>query len=123
MVTTRKSRLGPLAKNLRRNSTNAEKTLWLHLRSRKMSSFKFRRQQVIGPYIVDFVCFEAKLVIEVDGGQHATAKNEDMVRDSWLESRGFRVLRFWNNEVLENIDGVAEVIARNLASMAPLPLP
>ena len=98
------------AKSLRRNATQAEKTLWRHLRARQMEGLKFRRQQPIENYIVDFVSFEKRLVIELDGGQHATVKQKDIERDRYLLDNGFRVIRFWNNEVLGNIDGVLEVI-------------
>lgn len=103
-----------IAKDLRRRLTNAERLLWTHLRNKQLAGCKFRRQQAIGHYIVDFVCFEKKLVIEVDGGQHAVEKQKDQIRDSWLETQGFRVLRFWNNEVLKNIEGVTDAIRREL---------
>jgi very-short-patch-repair endonuclease len=98
------------ARGLRRQSTNAELKLWNRLRSRSIDGHKFVRQEPIGPYIVDFVCRERRLVIEVDGGQHATDKR-DAVREQWLSEHNYRVLRFWNNDVLGNIDGVLEVIA------------
>jgi len=107
-----KSRLTGFAKELRNNPTNAEGLLWLHLRDKQLDGLKFRRQQPLGPYIVDFVCLSKKIVIEVDGGQHADDKNKkkDEERDLWLKNQGFKVLRFWNNEVLENLEGVWEVI-------------
>ncbi len=111
------------AKSLRRDSTQAEKVLWTHLRNKHRCGFKFRRQQVIRQFIVDFVCFEARLVIELDGGQHAVEKDKDRERDSWLCGQGFHVLRFWNHEVLGNIHGVLEVIERRLAEpLPPIPL-
>jgi very-short-patch-repair endonuclease len=99
------------AKRLRTNSTDAERLLWSRLRAHRLQGFKFKRQQPLGNYVVDFVCFEAHLVIELDGGQHLLAKEEDKARDAWLASMGFRVLRFWNNEVLENLEGVLTRIA------------
>ena len=110
------SQMSNLAKDLRKNSTDAERLLWKYLRSKTIEGFKFRRQQPIENYIVDFVCLEKRIVIEVDGGQHAVEKEKDTERDRWLESQGFKVLRFWNNDVIENIDGVTEVIAENLKS-------
>ena len=101
-----------LAKKLRKNSTPAENLLWSHLRAEQLEGLKFRRQQLIGNYIIDFVCFEKKIVIEVDGGQHAIEKEKDSIRDEWLKGQGFKVLRFWNNEVLMNIESVLEVIRK-----------
>jgi very-short-patch-repair endonuclease len=96
------------AKTLRKSQTDAEKLLWRHLRAKQMKGLKFRRQQPIGNYVVDFVFLEKSLVIEVDGGQHAdNAKDEE--RDAWLTSEGFKVLRFWNNEVLTNINGILDL--------------
>jgi very-short-patch-repair endonuclease len=80
----------------------------------QVDGFKFRRQQPLERYIVDFVCLEKRLIIEVDGGQHADDANYDTVRDGWLREQRFVVLRFWNNDVLKNIDGVLEMIAKNL---------
>jgi len=97
------------AKALRSNMTEAERRLWYFLRAHRFKGTKFKRQAMIGKYIVDFVCFERSLVIEVDGGQHADSE-ADRVRTRWLENQGFRVLRFWNNEVLKNIIGVLETI-------------
>ena len=88
-----------------------------------MEGLKFRRQQPIGNYVVDFICLEKSLVIEVDGGQHAGNK-KDEERDAWLKSEGFKVLRFWNNEVLNNMEGVSEMIRGNCLRHPPLnPLP
>src|SRR4026209_437888 len=98
------------ARTLRSNLTDAEQFLWQRLRYRQIEGHKFRRQRPVGPYIVDFVCVEVKLIIEVDGGQHSDNKTYDMVRDRWLEEEGYRVLRLWNNEVLKNIEGVIEII-------------
>ena len=108
------------ARSLRCNPTDAELRLWYRLRSRSLGHFKFVRQEPIGPYVVDFVCRERRLVIEVDGGQHAENKR-DMARDQWLAERRYRVLRFWNNDVLKNTEGVLEVIDAALADAPPHP--
>jgi very-short-patch-repair endonuclease len=102
------------AKSLRQTSTNAEHRLWRLLRSRQLSELKFRRQVPIGPWIADFVCFEQMLIVEVDGGQHASNKR-DQPRDADLRQRGFHILRFWNNEVLGNPQGVLEAILYELS--------
>jgi len=102
------------AREMRRNTTQAEDTLWKVLRKRNLEIDKFRRQHIIGDYIVDFYCPEKRLVIEVDGGQHAEQEEQDAERSHYLESRGCRVIRFWNNEVLKNMDGVVEVILNKL---------
>ncbi len=106
------------AKALRKRPTDVEMLLWRHLRAKQLKGLKFRRQQPIGRYIVDFVCFENRVIIEVDGGQH-TAET-DGERDEWLIGQGFRVLRFWNNEVLANTQGVLEVIIDSCLSHPPL---
>ncbi len=112
------------ARALRQNRTDAEKRLWEKLRRKRIDGYRFRQQAPIGKYIVDFVCFEAKLVIELDGGQHAIRADQDADRTDWLASQGFRVLRFWNNEVFENIEGVEEVVRAALHSgVAARPLP
>ena len=103
------------ARRLRRDSTDAERKLWNRLRARSIADAKFIRQDPIGPYVVDFVCRERRLIVEVDGGQHATDPR-DAVREQWLVARNYRVLRFWNNDVLQNIDGVLEVVAAALSS-------
>ena len=102
------------ARDLRRNQTSAEELLWARLRNRQLEGYKFRRQVPLGRFIVDFACYDARLVVEVDGGQHAERTSEDLARTAWLESRGFRVLRFWNNEVMENPDGVLVRILEEL---------
>jgi very-short-patch-repair endonuclease len=113
-----------LGKALRKRPTDAEQLLWSRLRMKQMQGLKFRRQQPIDNYIVDFVCFENRIIIEVDGGQHAAENNKDIKRDTYLQRNGFKVLRFWNNEVLRKIDGVLEVIRENCLSHPPLnPLP
>jgi very-short-patch-repair endonuclease len=98
------------ARGLRREPTDAEKKLWYRIRARSLGGHKFVRQEPIGPYVVDFVCREQRLVIEVDGGQHATDAR-DVVRDRWLAEHRYSVLRFWNHDVLRNMDGVLESIA------------
>jgi very-short-patch-repair endonuclease len=113
-----------LARALRKDSTLAERRLWKNLRGRRYAMFRFRRQETIGEYIVDFVCFDAKLIIEADGGQHGENSTKDAKRTSHLESRGYRVLRFWNNEILGNTDAVLEHIYRTLINTPhPNPLP
>lgn len=102
------------ARQLRKNMTDTERALWRALRSSVFSGYKFRRQHPVGPYIVDFACLQAHLVIEVEGGQHCDS-TADACRDEQLRSRKFDVLRFWNNEVLDNIEGVYDVILRYLA--------
>jgi len=97
------------SRQLRTNQTDAEKKLWWRLRNRQIAGCKFVRQEPVGPYICDFVCREQRLVIEVDGGQHADSV-ADKMRDRWLVSHNYRVMRFWNNDVLSNIDGVLMMI-------------
>jgi len=99
--------------------TDAERTLWLALRDRRLKG-KFRRQVPIGPFIADFASHEYRLVVEVDGGQHEGSVNDGQ-RDRWFEKNSFRVLRFWNNEVLSNLNGVLETIASALDTAAPHP--
>jgi very-short-patch-repair endonuclease len=105
------------ARRLRRDSTDAELKLWYRLRTRSTLGFKFVRQEPIGPYIVDFACRERRLIVEVDGGQHAGSKS-DLVRDQWLAEHRYRVLRFWNNDVMSNIEGVLETIVKALNAEA-----
>jgi very-short-patch-repair endonuclease len=102
-----------IERSLRRQSTDAEMVLWLSLRDRRLCGFKFVRQEAIESFIVDFVCREKKLIIEVDGGQHSE-NAKDRARDALLAAAGYRVLRFWNTDVLRNKDGVLHVIARAL---------
>ena len=118
------NRLVNTAKTLRKSQTDAEKLLWKHLRAKQMEGLKFRRQHSqLEIYVIDFICLEKLLVIEVDGGQHADNK-KDEERDAWLKSEGFNVLRFWNNEALTNMKGVLEVIRENCLNHPPLnPLP
>ncbi len=98
------------ARTLRANQTDAERRLWSRLRNRTFFGFKFRRQVPIGPYIVDFLCMERMLVIELDGGQHDERAQADARRTAYLETQGYRVMRFWNNDMLANTDGVLTLI-------------
>src|SRR5438132_1340293 len=98
------------ARRLRRNLTDAERSLWQNLRDRQLDGVKFRRQHPVGPYVLDFFCEAHKLAIELDGGQHAETLQRDSVRSEWLESQGLRVIRFWNNDVLANLPAVLETI-------------
>ena len=106
------------ARRLRKDSTDAESILWNLLRGRQLLGYKFRRQVSTGKYIADFACLEWKLIIELDGGQHQEQADYDAERTRWLESRGFKVIRFWNNEVLENDDAVQEAILLALQDVA-----
>jgi adenine-specific DNA-methyltransferase len=116
-------RISPHAKRLRKNMTDAETVMWHRLRGRRLSGYKFKRQWTLGNFVVDFCCSEAKLVIEIDGGQHTPER--DRARTSWLESQGFQVRRFWNDEVLTNMDGVLTVVLHDLQTqtLTPTPLP
>ena len=98
------------ARELRRNETEVERRLWYAIRDRGIAGAKFRRQVSVGPYVADFACITHKLVIELDGGQHAENTQADAARTRILGARGFRVLRFWNNDVIENLDGIIETI-------------
>jgi len=98
------------AKSLRRNLTDAEQKLWYHLRAHRFMGRKFKRQKPIGRYVVDFICIEEKLIIELDGGQHSESIEYDQRRDSWLRGQGYTVLRFWNNELMNEMEGVLERI-------------
>ncbi len=118
------------AKHNRSHPTDTEHRLWQMLRAKRLEGWKFRRQPPVGPYRPDFVCHAAKLIIEADGGQHGEAL--DGRRDAWLEAQGFRILRFWNNDILTNEDGVlttilsaleASAAASSRAGRAPLPNP
>ncbi len=102
--------------------TDAERRLWSCLRSRQLGHARFRRQAPIGPYIVDFVCFEKRLIIELDGGQHAVRVEEDLRRTDWLNSQGFRIIRFWNHHVFEDGEAVLEAISLAL-NPPPQPSP
>ena len=102
-----------VARKLRRDFTEAETRLWAQLRNRRLLGFKFRRQAPVGRHVADFLCEEARLIVELDGGQHAD-NSADAARTAALESAGYHVLRFWNHDVLGNTDGVLEEIARTL---------
>ena len=114
--------LQTFARNMRAAPTDAEAVIWRQLRAHRFAGHKFKRQQPIGNYILDFVCFEAKVIIEVDGGQH-NGSISDRSRDQWLESQGFLVLRFWNNEVFQNLEGVLTCILEVVAPSPSVPLP
>ncbi len=116
-----KNPLIPRAQELRNHTTDAERLLWRHLRHSQLDGIKFRRQQPIEGYIVDFVSFTPKLVIELDGGQHAERHEYDAQRDACLRKNGFTVVRFWNNDVLMNSDGVLDVIRRHAVERTPTP--
>ena len=104
------------AKRLRRDATQAEQKLWQQLRNRRLAGLKFRRQMPIGPYVVDFICLEQGLVIEVDGSQHRTQANQihDKARAAYLNQQGFRVIRVWNNDVLGRLNSVLDFILLSL---------
>jgi very-short-patch-repair endonuclease len=101
--------------------TDAEQLLWRHLRAHRLNGQKFRRQQPLGPYIVDFVHFGARLIVEADGGQH-NGSDRDAARDAWLREQGFRIMRFWNHDILQNPEAVLSSILEALELSAP-PLP
>lgn len=106
------------AQRMRSKPTDAESWLWRHLRAGRLQGFKFKRQQPMQNCIVDFVCFEARLVVELDGGQHALRIVHDSVRTQWLQSQGFHVLRFWNDEALRDVQVVLAEILRTLQERA-----
>ena len=116
-----KKRLTSVARKLRRSSTDAENRLWYHLRGRRFEDAKFVRQFPIGPHVADFACRDLHLAIALDGGQHSL--EADAPRTQIVEAFGYRVIRFWNNDVLENTEGVLEVIRRELALARNNPLP
>ena len=105
-------RTNPNAAMLRQNATECEKQLWAALRNRQLDGFKFRRQATIGPYVVDLLCAEHRLIVEVDGGQHGD--EADLSRTRFLERQSYSVIRFWNHEVIENLDGVLESVRQAL---------
>lgn len=111
------------ARSLRVAQTDAEQALWFRLRSRRLQGWKFRRQHEIGLFVVDFVCSDADLVVELDGGQHGEQVTYDEARTRKLESMGYRVLRFWNNEILKDMESVLGVILGQLARPPPHPNP
>jgi very-short-patch-repair endonuclease len=110
-------------RQLRENATEAERKLWLHLRNRQVLGAKFRRQHPIGNYIADFVSFDAMLIVELDGGQHAERTSYDQVRDAKLVEHGFEVLRVWNNDVFQNIEGVMSAIYTLVENRLKAPSP
>ena len=110
------------ARLLRRRMTDAERKLWFALRDRRFADYKFWRQVPVGPFFADFVCFDARLVIEVDGGQHSDSVM-DQRRDRWFEAKGFMVLRYWNNDVLRNLEGVLTALLETLQARAAHPAP
>lgn len=105
------------ARKLRGDMTPAEKKLWSALRDRRFAAYKFRRQVPVGPYVADFICFEARLIVEVDGSQHAQSAH-DTERDAWLVSQDFLVKRFWNDEVVRNLESVLDTIAAVVVARA-----
>jgi len=107
-----------IARRLRKDSTNVERLFWSHVRNRRLDGFKFRRQYEVAGYVVDFICTEARLIVEMDGGQHAIGAS-DAIRDARLMQDGYRVLRFWNNDVLANIEGVIETVLNILREPSP----
>jgi len=112
----------PQAARLRRNMTDAEKRIWYHVRDRRLGGFKFKRQWSLGPYVADFCCIERRLVVEIDGGQHSPEK--DARRTAELSAMGYRVVRYWNNDVLGNLDGVLMSLLAELQTHPhPGPLP
>ena len=111
------------ARSLRVGQTDAEQLLWHHLRNRRLQGWKFRRQNEIGLYVVDFVCPDAGLIVELDGGQHGEQLIYDEARTRKLREQGYRVLRFWNNDALTNTEGVFEAILEAMASPDPSPPP
>jgi very-short-patch-repair endonuclease len=117
--TTPSAGAGERARNLRRGMTKAEKRLWGILRSRQTEGYRFRRQVPIGGFIVDFVCHAARLIVEIDGGQHDPSSEAEASRTRFLEAEGYRVLRFWNNEVRDNPEGVRAAIAQHLHPLTP----
>lgn len=108
---------------MRRQPTDAERLLWFHLRDRRLGGYKFRRQQIFGGFIADFACVEARLVVEADGGQHRDQVAEDAARSAWFDGEGYRVLRFWNHEILQGIEAVLAAILEALQERAPSPQP
>jgi very-short-patch-repair endonuclease len=107
------------ARTLRQNVTEAERRVWRILRSEQIKGYKFRRQVPIGRYIADFVCHEARFIVELDGGQHDRSAPREAERNAFLQNEGYCVVRFWNNEVLANLDGVYETIADELGRITP----
>ncbi|MFO7543619.1 MAG: endonuclease domain-containing protein [Thiobacillus sp.] len=114
------------ARHLRSQQTDAENLLWSRLRAHRLCGLKFRRQQPVGVYVVDFLCPEKKLIVELDGGQHQERVEHDVARDAWLGSEGYIVLRYWNNKLMSNLEGVLEDMCRRagvLGDASPSPQP
>lgn len=111
------------SRELRQNATDVERILWKELRSRRFAGYKFRRQYPIDPYIVDFCCLRHRLVIELDGGQHAENESQDRVRTAFLEAKGFKVLRFWNTDVLQKKEAIMQLVLDALIPPSPQPSP
>jgi very-short-patch-repair endonuclease len=109
------------ARRLRRSQTDAERVLWFRLRDRRLKGWKFRRQAPVDRFVVDFICADARLIVELDGGQHAERIEQDAERTLILERLGYLVLRFWNNDVLANTDGVVETVLDTLDQHGPVP--
>ncbi|MDO5090119.1 MAG: endonuclease domain-containing protein [Cardiobacteriaceae bacterium] len=116
-ILPRRAALLPQAKKLRIRMTDAEQSLWQHLRAGRLQGYKFRRQQPIGDYIVDFLCLAPKLVVEADGGQHGEQQAYDQARTAYLQSLGFTVLRFWNHEILQQTESVLDAILQRLREL------
>lgn len=111
------------AKRMRHEPTEAEKLFWWEVRDRRLDGHKFKRQYLVGGYIADFVCIEQKLIVELDGGQHAEATEHDEMRSAILQSLGFRVLRVWNAEIFTNMEGVIDAVLAELARASVSPSP
>jgi very-short-patch-repair endonuclease len=109
------------AKQLRRNLTPAEWRFWHAVKSRQLSGAKFRRQVPVGPYVADFLCVSARLIVEIDGGQHSEAVDADAARSRYLETQGYRVSRFWKNDVMTNLEGALKIVELALAGAPPSP--
>lgn len=107
------------ARRLRKDATDAERKLWSALRHKQIEGFKFRRQVPIGEFVADFACLSQRLIIEVDGGQHDAERERDAARTAWLNARGYRVIRFWNNDVLDHLEGVVQTILTALQDHPP----
>lgn len=112
-----------LAQTLRRNQTDAEQMIWAQLRNRQVLNCKFRRQQIVGSYIADFLCIEPKLIIEIDGGHHSIQSDADEIRSQYLRKLGYQVLRFWNNDALQESFAVMESIRLAIIDLTPSPQP
>ncbi len=109
------------ARHLRKNMTPEESLLWSRIRKKQIHGHRFRRQHPIGPYIVDFICLEENLIIEIDGGQHNQPSQEERYRADYLEKHGYQTLRFWNHEVRNELTAVLDTIARSLAGKTSSP--